>query len=61
MKDIKDMGLMFRNLIQHSDGTWSCRIMTPIKKKHRYIDEFWAETPEEAIRLAKEFVNSFDE
>lgn len=58
---IESMGLQFRNLVQHSDGQWSCRLMTPLKLGHKRVDEFWGDTASEAVDLAIEYLDSFDE
>lgn len=58
---IKEMGLQFRNLIQHSDGTWSCRLMHPLKLGHKRVEEFWGDSAIEALQKAADALNLFDE
>lgn len=58
MEEIIDqMGLQFRNLIQHSDGRFSCRLMHEFKGR----DEFWGTTPTEALEEALNYLNQFEE
>lgn len=54
---INNMGFRFRNLIQHSNGKWSCKLL------HKFggRDEFWGETLMEAIKSASDFLNQFED
>lgn len=54
---ILKLGLQFRNIVQHSDGRWSCKLL------HDFggTDEFWGESAIEALTLANDHVDSFDE
>jgi len=47
---IKWLGYVFRDLSYHSNGKYSCRLF---QRTDRFrIDEFWGDTPDEAIDTA---------
>ena len=54
---IKELGLQFRNLIQHSDGRWSCKLLHRFKE----TDEFWGDTPIEAVKEAVSYLEALED
>ena len=50
---IKDMGFAFRDLVYHSDGTYSCRLGYDFMRNIKGPKEFWGGTPLEAVSEAQ--------
>lgn len=57
---IKEMGYCFRDLTYHSSGEYSCRLGFEVMKILGGHNEFWGDTPLEAVQKANDRLKELD-